>query len=271
LGGSNPFAHVLMMGGASMVALYLLRHIRADLEGAHAGRGIFGRAGDVALGLGMHAALGGAGKAALGGAKGLRGVLGRGGTTPWDAMDKRATAADPQQILGPAQEGFDPVPGETGSGSGGAEGGSAPSAPNSQPDDGGGAPAITPSDPSAQGLNPIAGAAPAGALRSPRQPQRQPRRGGGSQRSVAAAAQPALDLGEGAWASSPAPAVDPITDGGRHGASWEQGAPPTSSYVGHDADIPIPLAPPDDHDLSAPPPPDDPGPPAATVDPITRP
>jgi hypothetical protein len=38
-------------------------------------RGIFSRAGDVALGLGMHAALGGAGRAAVGGAKGLRDAL----------------------------------------------------------------------------------------------------------------------------------------------------------------------------------------------------
>jgi hypothetical protein len=265
LGGSNPFAHVLMMGGASMVALYLLRHIRADLEGTHAGRGIFGRAGDVALGLGMHAALGGAGKAALGGAQGLRGVLGSGRTTPWAEMDKRATAADPQQILGPAQEGFEPVPGETGSGRGGEAG--EPSAPNS-PGEGGGVPAITPSDLSAQGINPIVGAA-AGALRPPKQPQRQPRRADRGARSVTAAAQPALDLAEGSWTAVSAPAVEPITDGGRHSGSWEQGAPSRSSYVGHDADIPIPLTPPDDHDLAPPPPPDDRWPPAATVDPIT--
>src|SRR5882757_222450 len=208
LGGSSPFAHVLMMGGASVVALYLLRHMRA--------------------------ALGGAGKAALGGAQGLRGVLG--GKTPWEKMDDKAAAADPQQILGPAQEGFDPVPGETGSGSGGSEGGGAPPAPNSQPGDGAGAPAVTPSAP---GLDPVVSPDLAGALDAPRQPQRQTRRANGGRRSVAAAAQPALDLGEGSWASSAAPEVEPITDAGRHGASWEHGAPPRSSYVGHDADIPI--------------------------------
>ena len=36
LGGASPFAHILIMGGASMTALYLLRHIRADLNGHHA-------------------------------------------------------------------------------------------------------------------------------------------------------------------------------------------------------------------------------------------
>ena len=48
LGGASPFAHILMMGGASMTALYLLRHIRADLKDAQPGRGILGRAADVA-------------------------------------------------------------------------------------------------------------------------------------------------------------------------------------------------------------------------------
>ena len=52
LGGNNPFAHVLIMGGGSMAALYLLRHIRADLQGHQPGRGLFGRASDVALGAG---------------------------------------------------------------------------------------------------------------------------------------------------------------------------------------------------------------------------
>ena len=85
LGGSNPFAHVVMTAASAMTALYLLRMIRADLEGRAPGRGMFGRAGDVALGLGMHAALGGAGKAALGGAQGLRNKLG--GKTPWERLD----------------------------------------------------------------------------------------------------------------------------------------------------------------------------------------
>ncbi len=43
LGGTNPFAHVLMMGGVAVVALMLLRHIRADLSGRPAGRVWCGR------------------------------------------------------------------------------------------------------------------------------------------------------------------------------------------------------------------------------------
>ena len=69
LGGNNPFAHVLMMGAVSIAAYMLLRHIRADLSGQPRGRGLFGRGADVALGLGMHAAVGGAGSAALAGAQ----------------------------------------------------------------------------------------------------------------------------------------------------------------------------------------------------------
>jgi hypothetical protein len=33
LGGTNPFAHVLMMGGVAIAALMLLRHIRTDVSG----------------------------------------------------------------------------------------------------------------------------------------------------------------------------------------------------------------------------------------------
>ena len=270
LGGANPFAHVLMMGGASMVALYLLRHIRADLEGGHPGRGLLGRGADVALGLGMHAALGGAGKAALGGVRGLRGLVGR-GKTPWEKMDEKATSADPQEVLGPAQEGFDPVPGDDGS-SGAENGGGGPDGPPTAPGaehgaGGGGAPALNPPDPARQGLNPVMSPNGRGGQQD-KEPQHQSRRGESAQRA-AAAAQPTLDLGGAPWSTAAAPEVAPITDG-RHGASSDQGAPPMTSYVDHNADVPIPLdAPPDDHDMSAPPPPDDPGPSAATVDPIT--
>ncbi|GAB4986179.1 hypothetical protein MAHJHV58_06410 [Mycobacterium avium subsp. hominissuis] len=267
LGGANPFAHVLMMGGASLVALYLLRHIRADLEGGHAGRGLIGRAGDVALGLGMHAALGGAGKAALGGARGLRGLLGK-GKTPWEKMDEKA-AADPQEVLGPAQDGFDPVPGDDGS-SGTENGGSGPNgtprAPGTEPGDGGGqAPALTPPDPAREGLNPVMSPNGGRGGQQDKEPQRR-----GETARAAAAGQPTLEFGDAlSGSTSPAaPEVAPITDG-RHSSSWDQDAPPMTSYVDHNADVPIPLdAPPDDHDMSAPPPPDDPGPSAATVDPI---
>ena len=107
LGGNNPFAHVLMMGAVSIAAYMLLRHIRADLSGQPRGRGLFGRGADVALGLGMHAAVGGAGSAALAGAKGLGSRLG-GGRTPWEKLDKAAdNAAD---VHGGPQPGVDPVP-----------------------------------------------------------------------------------------------------------------------------------------------------------------
>ncbi|WP_327083164.1 hypothetical protein [Mycolicibacterium chlorophenolicum] len=270
LGGANPFAHVLMMGAGAMAGLYLLRHIRADLAGDHPGRGLLGRATDVALGLGMHAALGGAGKAALGGARGLRGLLGH-GKTPWEKMDEKATSADPQEILGPAQEGFDPVPGDDGSAAAenAASGpNAAPTAPGTEPGGGGGggAPALNPPDPTREGLNPVM--SPTGGGQQHREPQHQPHRGESAQ-GAGAASQPILEFGEAGSASAAAPEVAPITDG-RHSGAWEQGAPPMNSYVDHNADIPIPLdAPPDDHDMSAPPPPDDPGPPAATVDPIT--
>jgi hypothetical protein len=55
LGGTNPFAHVLMMGGVSIAAFLLLRHIRADLAGRLPRRGVFSRAVDGVLGMGMHA------------------------------------------------------------------------------------------------------------------------------------------------------------------------------------------------------------------------
>ena len=45
LGGTNPFAHVLMMGGVAVAALMLLRHIRADLSGRPGGGGLWRQAG----------------------------------------------------------------------------------------------------------------------------------------------------------------------------------------------------------------------------------
>jgi hypothetical protein len=129
LGGVSPFAHVVMMAGASMMALHLLRHIRADLEGHAPQRGMVGRAGDVALGLGMHAALGGAGKAALGGAKGVRNVLGGRGKTPWERLDEQANA-NPEAVLGEPLEGFAPVPNGSDSNAGAIPAATSPAGPD---------------------------------------------------------------------------------------------------------------------------------------------
>jgi hypothetical protein len=259
LGGTNPFAHVLMMGASSMVALSLLRHIRADLEGTHPGRGMVSRAGDVALYLGMRAALGGAGRAALGGVHGLRHALGA-GKTPWEKMDEKAASSDPQEILGNPQEGFHPVsssddasPSEIAP-SGGAE-----------PIEGHSAPALNSPNSTGQGLLPGMGMNPAG-QRSSKQPQGRPRPASRSQR--AALADPALNLGMTAREMSSAQEVAPIS-GGRHSESWEQEPPPASSYVDHNAEVPLPLEAPPDDDISTHQPPPDLGPSAASVEPIT--
>jgi hypothetical protein len=109
LGGANPFAHVLMMGAVSIVALVLLRHVRAELSGRQHRRGLFGRGADVAVGMGMQAAVGGVGSAALSGAKGLRGRFSGGwAPTPWERLDR--TADDTGQVHGSPQPGVDPVP-----------------------------------------------------------------------------------------------------------------------------------------------------------------
>jgi hypothetical protein len=116
LGGTNPFAHVLMMGGVAVVALLLLRPIRADLSGRPPGGGLFGRAASVAVGMGMHAAVGGAGGAAVAGVKGLRRPSrSRGELTPWERLQSQADAA---LVHGAPQPGFEPVPGGTGGSAG---------------------------------------------------------------------------------------------------------------------------------------------------------
>jgi hypothetical protein len=250
LGGANPFAHILIMGAASLVALHLLRHIRADLAGHHPGRGILGRASDVALGLGMHAALGGTGKAALGGARGLRGLLDH-RKTPWETMDENAPT-DPHQVLGPAQEGFDPVPDDSRS---------APEAGG----DGASTLALTPPDPARPAVDPVLRPNSPGGNQD-NELQHQPRREGRKRQATAEAAQPTLTSGYPAGEPAAAPEIAPITNA-RTGSFEERGAPEWASYVDDSAEVPIPLeAPPDDH---GPPPADDPGPPAATVDPIT--
>ena len=108
LGGTNPFAHVLMMGGVAIAALMLLRHIRTDVAGGPAGSGLLRQAASVAVGMGMTAALGGAGTAA---AQGIRGLRRRSGLqrdqAPWERMDAEAGAAS---VHGAPQTGFEPVP-----------------------------------------------------------------------------------------------------------------------------------------------------------------
>jgi hypothetical protein len=139
LGGSNPFAHVVMTAASAMTALFLLQMIRADLEGRAPGRGMLGRAGDVALGLGMHAALGGAGKAALGGAQGLRNKLG--GKTPWERLDEQS-GTTPEQILGEPVAGVEPVPSGTEPISGASEPASSGIEPASGPSSAASVPAV---------------------------------------------------------------------------------------------------------------------------------
>jgi hypothetical protein len=259
LGGASPFAHILIMAGASVAALYLLRHIRADLEGRPPGRGLFGRATDVALGLGMRAALGGASGAALSGLHGMHGLRRGAAKTPWEQIDdKAANAAD---VLGPAQEGFAPIPSEPD----GAPPGGAPESAPSTPTAGGGQLTVDPADRAARGLDPLAGA-----TATPARPRG--RRGPASAApspSGATAPRQFLDGGGAQWAAVPGAEVEPITEGGEHGATWRDGAPPLSAYVDHTADVPLPPPPPDDDDLSPGPPPQDPGPEAATVEPIT--
>ena len=261
LGGTSPFAHVVIMGAASMTGLHLLRRIRADLDGHAPQRGLLSRGADVALGLGMHAALGGAGSAAIGGAKGLRNMLGR-GQTPWERLDEQS-AAKPEDVLGAPQEGFAPVPnGANGSAgvvdptptSSGLGTGSAPGGPNAIPA------AAAPAGPDL--VTGPANRAAQTATRAARSagPQRT-QSSRGLARSTASSAQLTLG-GHGddsvSWAASE---VEPLSDTRRGGVGVD-----TRSYNNHpDTDIPLPPEPVDD---STPPPPDDGGA-TATVDPIT--
>jgi hypothetical protein len=109
LGGTNPFAHVLMMAGVSIVAFILLRYIRADLSGRPPGRGMLGSAAGVAVGMGMHAAIGTGGSAALHAGKGLwQRWRARNEQTPWERIDDAASNA--RQVHGDPQPGYNPVP-----------------------------------------------------------------------------------------------------------------------------------------------------------------
>jgi hypothetical protein len=106
LGGTNPFAHVLMMGGVALAALLLLRHISTDLSGRRAGGELWRQASSVAVGMGMTAAFGGAGTAV---AQGLRGLRRRtdshGESPPWERIEAQADV-----MYGSPQPGFDAVP-----------------------------------------------------------------------------------------------------------------------------------------------------------------
>lgn len=253
LGGNNPFAHVLIMGGGSMAALYLLRHIRADLEGQHPGRGLLGRASDVAIGLAMHAGMRGAGSAALGGLRGLHGK----GKTPWEQLDEQSSSSSPEHVLGQPQDGFSPVPAAA------------------QSDDGDSAQAHpvpeTSAPAAAAGAHPSVAAATAGGeiqqliakagagLDPRRRPQLQPR--GRATGQTNGPGQAVLDPNSVATAEPGAIAeVAP-------NAGWDN-APPLSAYADHTStDVPLPPPPPPE-DTTGPPPPED-EPPASSVAPIT--
>ena len=235
LGGANPFAHVVMMGAASVAALYLLRHIRADLAGRPAGPGLLVRGGQLVGGLAMSAAVGGVSSAAVGGARGLRSKLGSGGKAPRELADEIADKT-PQEVLGEPLDGFDPVASgadTVSTGPGGEDG--TPGAP------GWGAAG---SRDGAPGVDPVGG-------------ERLP--GGSAGAREAAPAFPGDGRLEGgvqvfgaAVGHSEAVAVDPIAEA-------------ASTGVGED--IPLPQEPPADEE--PPPPPGEAGPAATTVDPIT--
>jgi hypothetical protein len=112
---TNPFAHVLIMGAASIAAFVLLHHIRTDLSGHRPGGGVLARATGVAVGMGITATVGAAGSATVKGAKGLA-RLGRGtDPPPWERLDAAASG-----MHGQPQPGFNPIPdGGDGGGTGG--------------------------------------------------------------------------------------------------------------------------------------------------------
>jgi len=245
LGGRNPFAHVLMMGAVCYAALTLLRHVKADLSGRPRGVGLLGRATDVAVGAGIRAGVGGAGAATLGGLRGLRRWSGSHGQTPWEQID--AAALDPDEVLGAARSGFEPVPTGLGGGSAAAPGTAAPEIVTGSGISGRGS-TTRPAGPQ------MAGAADGGSggLRGA---SGRGRRRSGWRATNRVAAAPALGDRD---ASSPthipsgqAAAVDPIT----HAAT-----------AGDYGQIPPPPEPPPFDDE---PPPDEEGPTPATVDPIT--
>ena len=173
LGGTNPFAHVLMMGGVAIVALLLLRHIRTDLSGRPPGPGFLRQASEVAVGMGMNAAVGGAGSAALAGTRALRGRSGsRGSQIPGERAESDSAAS----VHGAPQPGFDPVPGggdgaaggqSAGASSGAVVGGGTPVAAERAS---GAAPSASGSGPEKDGRGGRGGDSPDGRRRLPEPP-----------------------------------------------------------------------------------------------------
>jgi len=248
LGGTNPFAHLVMMAAASMVALYLLRVLRADLENRPPGPGMFSRAADVALGQFMHTAIGGAGSAALGGAGWLGNKLinGRRSAAAQDEIERQASAGG-EKVHGKPAEGFDPVASHNSAAEPGMDG--------SPPAPGGNTPASSPSVGAPGGTaTPIAGPAAAGfnsvdalanQANNPRQTSPQTHRRGPD------TTQGRLDeLTDGAGPTSTPQGIDPIA---------------TFGDIGPREGIPFPDEPPPDEDQLASPTDDGP----STVDPIT--
>jgi hypothetical protein len=95
----------------SIAALLLLRHVRVELGERPPQRSVLGRAADVAVGMGMHAAVGGIGSAAVHGTRGLRGRAsgGQQDPAPWERIGGPVDEA--AAVHGAPRPGFEPVPG----------------------------------------------------------------------------------------------------------------------------------------------------------------
>jgi hypothetical protein len=230
LGGDNPVAHVLMMGATAVAALLLLRHIRADLTGHPPGRAAWSRAADVAVGMGLSAAVGATGRAAGHGARALWGRR-PGAAPPWE-RGPQAAAESGAALLGPPVPGFDAVPVI----------GAAPFASGAAAAD---PPLPEPHGPPVQLDLPASATASAGSARA-RGPGPAP--GGAPGAAVQAGTGPAAV----ADPPGPAPAVPGIVESQLHGVA-----------------VPLPPEPPPADDEVAPEPPGPPGA-ATTVDAITE-
>jgi hypothetical protein len=230
LGGTNPFAHVLMMGAAAVAALILLRHIRADLSGRPGGRSPLRRAREVAIGMGLQAAIGGAGSAVAGGVRAVGARRGdRAEPTPWERLE--SATVDARRVHGAPQRGFDPIT-------------TVADVPQTAPAAG------------EDGVAPSAAVDP-----RPREPGRgraAGRRGARTVSSVGDSGRSGRHPGEGDLVVSDGvpdrpPTVPPVTDPG---------------VTGYGGAVPLPEEPPPDDD--PPPPDDDGWHPPTTVDPITE-
>jgi hypothetical protein len=88
--------------------LFLLRHVRAEMAGHPHGQGMVGRAADVALGIGIHAAAGAGGQAGVRGVRSLRGwVRSRTDPPPWERLEK--AAENSAQVHGKPRPGWDSI------------------------------------------------------------------------------------------------------------------------------------------------------------------